>query len=98
MKIIRSPRQAGKTTRLIEIAHEGRYKIIVCHSREEADRIFQVAIKMDKKVPLPITYDDYLKGNFYGKNIESFLIDNVDMFITYLAKGVPVEAITLSSN
>ncbi len=97
MEIIHSPRQSGKTTKLIEKAHNGRYKIIVCHSREEADRIFQVAMRMEKNIPLPITYDEYLKGNFYGKNIESFLIDNVDMFITYLSKGVPVEAITINT-
>ena len=54
-------------------------------------------MRMEKNIPLPITYDEYLKGNFYGKNIESFLKDNVDMFITYLSKGVPVEAITINT-
>ena len=102
MKIIYKPRLAGKTTELIKLASKGKYKLIVCYSRQDADRIFKHSLEMEKRKeikhhpPLPITYDEFLRGKYYGKNIESFLIDNAEFLITYLSKGVPIEAITLT--
>ena len=75
---------------------KGEYKIIVCHSLEEASRIFKVALEMKKKIAMPISYREFVEGRYYGKNIEAFLIDNVDQLIVYMAKGVTVEAITIS--
>ena len=97
MKIIIKPRGMGKTTELIKLATNGRYKLIVCHNHNEAQKIFQQARKMKLKIPLPISYQEFLDKQYYGKNIESFLIDNVDMFLTYLT-SVPIEAISFNDD
>jgi hypothetical protein len=96
MKVIHKPRQTGKTTELIEIAsQEGGY--IVCHNREEAYKILKTAEEIGKQIPFPITYDEYLNGSFCGKNIEAFYIDNVELLLSMIARGVPVNAISVNN-
>ncbi len=103
MILIHKPRRAGKTTKLIKLASKGKYKIIVCHSRQEVDRVWNKILEMEKnkeikyRPPQPITYEDFLQKRYCGHNIESFLIDNIDIFIQSFAL-VKVEAITLSKN
>lgn len=99
MKIIYKSRGCGKTTQLIEEAKklEG-YNLIVCMNRNEAQRLWQEIIKKGYELPQPIIFDDFVKGNFYGKNINAFLIDNADLLIQYMAKGVNVHAITFNKN
>jgi hypothetical protein len=95
VKVIHKPSQTEKTTELIEIAsQEGGY--IVCHNREEAYRISKTAEEIGKQIPFPITYDEYLNGSFCGKNIKAFYIDNVDLLLSRIAKGVPVNAISVN--
>jgi hypothetical protein len=88
-------RGKGKTTELIKKSAEtGNY--IVCHSLDEANRIQSKAQDMGLKIPLPITYDEFLKKRYYGKGIGGFLIDNADMFLQSLS-NVPINSITVSS-
>lgn len=95
MKVIHKPRQAGKTTELIKLAsQEGGY--IVCHSRDEACRISKTAEESGKQILFPITYDEYLNGSFCGKNIKAFYIDNVELLLSRIARGVPVKAISIN--
>jgi hypothetical protein len=51
--------------------------------------------KIGDKVKLNIN-DEFVQRKFYGRNINAFLIDNVDLLINYLACGVKVEAITFN--
>jgi len=95
VKVIHKPRQTGKTTELIKIAsQEGGY--IVCHSRDEAYRISKTAEESGKPILFPITYDEYLNGLFCGKNIKAFYIDNVELLLSRIARGVPVNAISVN--
>ena len=95
MKVIHKPRKTGKTTELIKIAsQEG--GIIVCHSRDEAYRISKTAEEIGEQILFPITYDEYLNGSFCGKNIEAFYIDNVELLLSRIARGVPVNAISIN--
>jgi hypothetical protein len=95
MKVIHKPRQTGKTTELIKIAsQEGGY--IVCHSHDEAYRISKTAEEIGKQILFPITYDEYLNGSFCGKNIKAFYIDNVEFLLSRIARGVPVNAISVN--
>ena len=101
MKIIYKPRQAGKTTELIKLASKNNYSLIVCHNRVEATRIFHCAKRIGYAIPMPITYYEFLDKGFYGKNIDSFLIDNVKKFLQYLVRtelgtSVKIEAITIN--
>lgn len=89
------PRGKGKTTKLIKKSAEtGDY--IVCHSLDEANRIQAEAQEMGLQIPLPITYNEFLKKLYYGKVISGFLIDNADVFLQSLS-NVPINSITVSS-
>lgn len=89
------PRGKGKTTELIKKSAEtGDY--IVCHRLDESNRIQAEAQEMGLQIPLPITYDEFLKKRYYGKGISGFLIDNADMFLQSLS-NVPINSITVSS-
>ena len=82
-----------KTTRLIEHAHNKKIYII-CNSNQEAHRIKYESEKMGKFILFPLTYDDFIQGRYYARNIDSFVIDNVDMLLEHLSK-VPIDIITI---
>lgn len=95
MRTISGGRGEGKTTTLIKIsADSGAY--IVCFSMKEADRVHMEAIKMGLKIPLPITYDEFISRHYSPKGVRSLLIDNVDMLLQYIAKGTPIEGYSLT--
>lgn len=102
MEIICKPRRYGKTTELIKLASKEEYGLIVCHSREEAYRIFEMSFKMRKNneidgfIPLPITYQEYLGGAYYGKNVSKIFIDNADAFLQSFCP-IEIGAITLTT-
>lgn len=84
----------NKTTELIKLA-SGECKLIVCKDRKEADRIFSYSKELGYDIYLPITYHDFLNSRYAASNIESILIDEVEMFLRYISK-VPVEAFTMN--
>jgi len=95
MKVIHKPRRTGKTTELIKIAsQEGGY--IVCYSYEEVYRISKTAEEMGEQILFPITYDEFLNGSFCSKNIKAFYIDNVELLLSRISMGVPVNAISVN--
>lgn len=94
MEKIIMKRGYGKTTQLIKKSAETR-NYIVCRDFKEACRIHQDAIKMGLNIPLPITYTEFIEKKYCGKNINGFLIDNVDILLEYIS-NVPVNSITLS--
>lgn len=94
MKIIHRPRNSGRTSKLIALAADD-YSYIVCSSHAECARIARQADVMGLSIPFPITYMEFAQGKFCGRGIASFCVDNVDMLLVYLARGVPVKAITI---
>ena len=86
----------GKTTDLMKISAENNY-YIVCSLRREADRMFHDAREIwGLDIPLPITFDEFIKGEYYGKGIKGFLVDNAELLIQRMSR-VPVFAITVST-
>ena len=84
----------GKTYQLIKKASiSGDY--IVCHSFDEAHRIRSIAKENKLDIRLPLTYDEFLKGEYYGTGVSGFLIDNVEMLLQSIT-NVPINAITLN--
>ena len=105
MKIIYQPRHSGKTTELIKIASEGRYKLIVCGHQNAVDMVWKLAhtLKEEKVIknlpPMPITMAQFLEGRFaHGRNIESFLIDDIEPYFGRFARGIPIEAISVTKD
>lgn len=95
MKIIIKPRGKGKTTDLINLCANNNYSLIVVGTQENARMVFEAAKKMKKPIPMPITYRDFLENRYAGQNIDTFLIDNVDLLLQWTTR-VPIEAITLT--
>ena len=97
MKLICRSRGGGKTTELIEEAKklEG-YNLIVCQDKNEVRRLWQEILEKKYELPQPITFDEFLRRAYCGRNVNAFLIDNADLLIQYLSKGVKVHAITFN--
>ena len=95
MNIIYGGRGAGKTTRLIEKSEKDR-GYIVCHSKGECSRIFAQAERMKINIPFPMTYAEFITGDYRGARISGFHIDNVDMLLSHLCGGVPLKTVTLT--
>ena len=98
MKVILRLRQTVRTQQLILLCSQaekrGEVSYIVCSSQQEALRIFQVANELESPISLPITYQEFLSGQYAGKNIKNFYIDNADRFLQSLTE-VPIRAITM---
>jgi len=93
MKILVGGRGIGKTYQLIcESSAQQLY--IVCRSKYEATRIFDVANQMKKSIPFPITYEEFINKEYYGKRIRGFLIDDANELLQYMTL-VPIMTITI---
>ena len=92
MEKIIMPRRYGKTYQLImKSAKTG--DCIVCDYLQ-VHNIQEKAKEMGKDIPLPISYGDFVKKRYQGKEIKGFLIDDIEMLLEYLS-NVPVNAITM---
>lgn len=94
MKVIVAPRRSGKTITLIQFANN-KDGYIVCASVMEAHRIMDTAKYMGYDINLPITYYEFIKGEYYDKGVDKFFIDNGDELIQCLSR-VPIAAITIN--
>ena len=105
MKIIIRPRQGGETDKLIKMATvEGYYKLIVCMNQTEVQRVWERCHilkdggEIDRLPPMPITFNEFLDGAYYGRNVDGFLIDNADALLQSLAQSAPIEAISMTQS
>jgi hypothetical protein len=94
MKKIYLPKGAGKTRELVKMAHNTN-KYIVCANSQEAARIAANARKEGYNILFPLTYGELISRRYFARNIESFLIDNVEQLISHISY-VPIEAITIT--
>lgn len=90
--------RSGKTTRLIErSAKEGIYILVA--NKEIARCVADQAKEMGLDIPYPVTLDEYLRGNkFQGSSIrrDGLLIDDLDMVLDLLFRGIPIRGVTLT--
>lgn len=100
MKALTGGRRTGKTTELIKKAAEdgsnGENVYIVCHSKQEADRIFRVANSMGLKINLPITFLEAMQGQSRGQSCDKIYVDNADYLIRELFHD-PVDTIVVNT-
>lgn len=86
----------GKTDELIKLsAKNGGY--IVCRSMTLSEGILYRAKQLGLRIPMPITYEEFINKRYLGRGIKSFLIDDVDVLLQYMTK-VTISAITLTEN
>ena len=92
MKRIIACRGGGKTSRLIRMSWETGEYIMCKNPHEVASR----AEDMNMNIPFPLSYDEFINREYFGKGIKGFLIDDVDRFVQYMAREVPVKAVSMS--
>ena len=111
MKIVTLPPGKGKTTKLIEICHDlnqptGRREdgpldrkgscYMVVPMVKDANIVAELAVKMGKRVPYPLTFSEFLNHKYYHPSIKALVVDNVDLLLSWLS-DIPVVAISVTS-
>lgn len=96
MDVMVQGRGAGKTTELIRLCANTPGSCLVCAELSHCVEAVEMAETMGLKIPTLMTFDEFIDGRFRGKHITAFYIDNVDMLLLRLARGVniPVVACT----
>lgn len=94
MKIIIRPRRAGKTYELIKLAAENNL-YIVCANKSQVRDIADHAHKLGFNIPFPLSWGEFVGQQYYGKNIDGFVIDNLDMCVQSMTP-VEIKAITMN--
>ena len=95
MKVRVLPRQGGKTTEMIRLADD-EFLYIVCATQDEAKRVWRAALEQGANIPTPITWREFCDHQYYGKGVQGFLIDNLDLCVQSMTT-VPVRAVTLTA-
>ena len=94
MKILAVGRQQGKTEQAIKWAAEHN-AYIVCQNQREARRVFHFAKSKGIDIHFPITHAEFLEGSS-GPGIRAFIVENVDLLIAQMARGIPVVGVTFN--
>jgi hypothetical protein len=82
MRLIVSPRQGGKTSKMIEWLNGDPYRLLITFSVQEADRIAQTFNVERFRV---LSFDEYMRGLSKGKiRMREVSIDNADMVMQSL--------------
>lgn len=76
---------SGKTLSLIKIAAR-EWLYIVSIDKARASYAFKLARENGYEIPFPITYGDFMSGNYCGKNINGFLFDDVQEFFQRMSQ------------
>ena len=83
MKLIKLARCKGKTTRLINKAHNQPIYII-CSNKERAYEISEMASRMNKNILFPICLDELISYGNKGNHVKQYLIDDLDDIVQTL--------------
>ena len=94
MKVIARPRQGGKTTDLVRLA-AAEFLYVVCPDRQQVRHVQRVARDMGLDIPFPMTWGEFLRGDYRSKGVKGFVIDNLDLCIQGMSH-VPVRAVSLT--
>ena len=96
MKAIIKERGEAKTLELIKIAAENGLYIIV-RNLQTAHYVRKLAEKYDFIILFPITYSEFDRRKYFGKNIKGFLFDDLDDYIQMKSPNVKIFAFTATN-
>lgn len=97
-EIILSDRRKGKTTKLIEMCHKDKYSLIVCPTNEMCKYVFKMAKDMNKEIPMPITFSDFVNHRWYSHGISNFYFDELQMSLQNIAGNVPIKSAVIDTS
>lgn len=96
MELIIGSRQCGKTTKLIEFAHN-KSIYIVCSDRNRVRYIQLLAKKLNKNILLPVTIDEFLRMNGFHSSVQFVVDEVIDCFEMMIGHSKTILAANLSS-
>ena len=96
-KLIIASRGTGKTELLINECSKHKYAIIVCPNARMCDYTYKMAADMGIKIPKPITFNDFVKGNFDSAHIDNFFFDELQLSLSNMSGGVPIDTVVIGS-
>jgi hypothetical protein len=68
---------------------------MVCLNRKRINEVMELANKLKCCINFPITFDEFLKKEYYGRSVNKFYIDDLDLLITSLS-DVPIETASIT--
>jgi hypothetical protein len=90
------PRGSGKTTKLIDISEKtGTYILVANMNRQR--QVANMAREQSKKIPFPVTLEDFLRTRFRGSFINHILIDDAEDVLAHLFGHIQIDALTISA-
>lgn len=95
MKLIIKGTREGKTTEAIKLAASSNAYLVVMN-RNEAGRVFHEARDAGIDIHFPVTFDEFMEGRFSPRGCKAFVIDNADMLLERMGRGVPIVAATMN--
>lgn len=95
--VLAKGRCIGKTSDLIRKCAEDNYSLIVCPTRRMCEAVHEQAKEMDLSIPMPITFKEFVNGQFRGKHIDKFYIDELQMSLDNFAHGVPIDTVVIDA-
>ena len=94
MEVISLPRRGGKTTEIIKRCSEfGGY--IVTFNHQACRNIAKQAEDMKVKIPMPITFHEFINNQYHPPGVKQFHIDNLDLCIQGFSR-VPVRSFSIN--
>ena len=96
MEVIYRSRGQGKTTDLIKMSAEKGY-YLVCSTMSRVKWTANHARELGLDIPFPLTFDEFIQREYYGKGIKGFVIDDADQLLQYMS-SVPVFAVALNDS
>lgn len=96
--LIVADRQTGKTRHLITKCSQDKYSLIVFPTNAMCRYVFKEAKSMGAEIPMPITFSDFVKGKFDSRNVEKFYFDELQISLSNMANGVPIDTVVIGAN
>jgi hypothetical protein len=69
---------------------------MVVKDMDTVNQIETYARRHKLDIPQPLTVEEFVSGEFYGRGIKGFVIDDIEFLLKYLARGVDIKAISLT--
>lgn len=95
--VLAKERCIGKTSDLIQKCAEDNYSLIVCPTRRMCEAVHEQAKEMNLSIPMPITFNEFVNGQFRGKHIDKFYFDELQMSLDNFAHGVPIDTVVIDA-
>lgn len=98
IEVINRGRVTGRTTEMIRRCAKHNYALIVTPSKARAQSVFEQARSQGINIPFPITFKEFCRGEFCGRNVDAFLFDDLDASLKEMAMWVPIEAVVIEGD